>query len=91
MKITQGTIEYIRQLAISRQTGELSSEDNTELFDAIDCLNLDEMSELYAIVRTGASHYGEEIPNINMGEKSAAEQLFGAQKLGTYLLAVPSF
>ena len=87
MKITQGALEHITQLAISRQAGELSSAEYVELFDSIDCLDYDELSELYKIVGIGAERYGADIPDISVKEKSAVEQLFSVEKLGAYLIA----
>jgi len=91
MKITFGTIEHIRQLAISRQGGGLSEAGNVELFDSIDCLDQDELAELYAVALVGQSGkvglFGAAVDDARGRGYSAAEYLFGLADLGTYLVA----
>lgn len=91
MRITVGTIEHIRDLALSRQDGGLSEAGNVELFDSIDCLDQDELGELYAVVCVGQSGkigvFGEAVGDARVLGASAEEYLFGLGNLGTYLAA----
>ncbi|GJI94267.1 hypothetical protein RugamoR57_09850 [Duganella caerulea] len=90
MRITVGTIEHIRDLALSRQDRGLSEAGNVELFDSIDCLGQDELGELYAVACVGQSGKigGDEAVGDARGRgASAAEYLFGLGNLGTYLAA----
>ena len=91
MKITIGTVEHIKQLAISRQNGRLAKADCAELFDSIDCLDLDELSELYAIARVGELQSLEQY-DVAFAEAKGrgftiVEHLFGLSELGKYLIS----
>ncbi len=91
MKITLGTIAHIKQLAVSREDGGLSDTERVELFDSIDCLDSDELSELYAIVKVGqcraVAQYAAEVAKDRGREAGAAEHIFGLRELGTFLIA----
>jgi len=91
MKVTIGTIEHIKQLAMLRQEGVLTEEGRVELFDSLDCLDLDELSELYAIACVGKSGsvelYGAAVDESNGRGVGAAEYLFGLGDLGASLAA----
>jgi hypothetical protein len=91
MKITLGTIEHIKQLAISREDNRLSEEDTVELFDSIDCLDPDELSELYAIIRVGQSQVVEQFDAAVVDARGrgvdVSEHIFGLRELGTLLAA----
>ncbi len=89
MIITAGTIEHIAQLAAFREQGRLSEAARVELFDSIDCLNLDELSELYGIVEVGrwrtVTRYHAAVAEAKVRGFDTAEYLFDLGNLGTYL------
>ncbi|MFL6656963.1 MAG: hypothetical protein ACJ8GW_02725 [Massilia sp.] len=91
MKITFGTIDHIRRLAICREGGGLSESDQVELFDSIDLLDAHELTELYAILRVGqcqaVEQYGVEVAAASAGDAGAVERLFAMPELGTLLTA----
>lgn len=91
MKLTVGTIEHITQLAAFRQEGRLSESDHVELFDAIDCLDSDELSELFGIAQVGnyqaVEQYSATVADAKRRGTGTAEYLFGLRELGTHLAA----
>ncbi len=91
MKITVGTIEHITQLAIFRAAGRLSEADTVELFDSIDCLDLDELSELYGIAHVGrwlvVDQYEAAVADAKVSGFGAVGYLFGLGDLGMHLTA----
>ena len=89
MKFTDGTITHIAQLASDREIKELSEENRIELFDSIDCLDMEELSELYAIVQVGKSNNPSDFQKqiIEGKEKGfqIAEEIFSLNNLGHLL------
>lgn len=60
VKLTISTIEHIVKLASLRDANPLAPDENVELFDSMDCLDIDELSELYAIVVVGSLDNAQE-------------------------------
>jgi len=48
-------IKYIIQLAVIREEDRITDNQRIDLFDSIDCLNLDELSILFAVFSVGKS------------------------------------
>jgi hypothetical protein len=89
MKITIDTIEHIKNLALTRENEELSHDDNIELFDSIDCLDLEELSDLYAIAHIGYGSSANEFKILVAKAKKLGfdltDELLGLVDLGSAL------
>lgn len=89
MQLTGGTLKHIEQLALLREAKALPHEDNVELYDSIDCLNMEELSELYAVVTAGieldVSAFPQYINDAKSKGFSVVGELFNMGKLGSHL------
>lgn len=89
MIITTDTIEHVIVQGKAREVGELGHEARIELFDSIDCLDADELAELYAIIEIGKSGDPELFSELILKAKeigfSLAEAIFKNNKLGSDL------
>lgn len=87
--ITAGTIEHIIDLGKSREAGLLSSELRVELFDSIDCLDENELAELYALLEFAKAGKLESFSELVCKAKdigfSLVEEVFEYNKLGSCL------
>ncbi|NOT12455.1 MAG: hypothetical protein HOP23_11585 [Methylococcaceae bacterium] len=52
-KLTLSAIKHTMKIALLREARPLAHNENVELFDSIDYLDIEELSELYAIVMVG--------------------------------------
>jgi hypothetical protein len=89
MKLTKGTVEHIRVLAILREKEGLSRDDSIELFDSIDCMDMEELSLFYALVHFGMKKNESDFDFLVSKAKkkgfSVVEELFDNKDLGSYL------
>jgi hypothetical protein len=67
----------------------LSPKEGVELFDSIDCLDIDELSELYAIAMVGLSGNAQELERVKEEASAASFHMVGMvwnnQRLGSAL------
>lgn len=87
--LTFSTIEHIAEQALLRETKPLTREENIELFDSIDCLDINELSELYAITMIGLKGNVSDFERLIDEAKSMGFQvvdtLWRNEKLGSAL------
>ncbi len=72
-KLTLSAVKHTMKIALLREVRPLAHDENVELFDSIDCLDIEELGELYAIVMVGLLESPQEFGSF---EKYAKEKGF---------------
>ena len=87
--ITTATIEHLIELGRSRELRKISPQETAELFDSIDCLDIEELAELYALLEIGKSERYESFVGLSFKARelgfSLVEVIFEQDRLGSLL------